>query len=403
MLARGTGADEATVLTRPALRTTAWDAAFLNGAASHSLDFDDLHNPSIIHLASVVVPPVLALAEAEEKSGREIIAAVTVGYEIGARVGESIIPESYHYWHTTGTAGIFGGAAAAGNLLHLDREEMVQCLGTAGTQAAGLWEFLVDGAMSKSLHIGKACYGAVLSAYLTKDGFTGAKRILEGEKGFCGALSPNPHWDKLTNGLGNGSFKIDDNSFKPYACCKHSHAAISAAISLREEYPTIDAEKIIIRVNEITDNLINNPAPQNAYGCKFSIQYCVATALLYGDVGVDRFTDEAIHDIKVRELMECIEVVRDPKMEAIKRADPSKLASCVEITMRDGKFGKCLVEYPKGDPANTLTIAELRDKYDSLAIPVLGSARANQLAEMLLNLEDITCPYRNIKEIMFKG
>lgn len=402
LLQKGAGADCATVLTKPALRTSAWDAAFLNGAASHSLDFDDLHNASIIHLATVVVPPALAVTEAEQKSGRDLITAVVAGYEIGARVGESIIPESYHFWHTTGTAGIFGAAAAAGNVLGLDGDQMVQCLGTAGTQAAGLWEFLIDGAMSKSIHAGKASYAGVLSAYLSREGFTGASRILEGDKGFCKALSPSPHWDKLTAGLGNGHFKIDDNSFKPYACCKHSHAAIFAGICLRESFRPEDIAKATIYVNDITDSLINNPEPRTAYGCKFSIQYCLAVALIYGEVGIDRFTETAIQDPAVRDLMARIKVVRDPEIEAIKAADPTKLASRVEVELKNGEKREQLVEYPKGDPDNTLTIPEMRAKFDSLAVPVIGEEAAAAVADMILNLEDVSAPDRVLKQVFDK-
>ena len=140
------GPGEATVFSGGTLKDNVLNAAFCNGSASHSLDFDDLHNPSIIHLACVVVPGVFSIAEKEHASGKEMIAAVCAGYEAGARVGESVIPESYFFWHTTGTAGTFGAAAAAANLLHLDTEKTVQCYGSAGTQAAGLWEFLKEGA-----------------------------------------------------------------------------------------------------------------------------------------------------------------------------------------------------------------------------------------------------------------
>ena len=130
----------------PAKKAGALNAAFINSAASHSLDFDDLHNPSIIHPACVVVSPALAVCEAEHKSGKQLIAAICAGYEASGRVGEAVIPESYFFWHTTGTAGTIAAGAAAANALGLDAQQTLMCYGSAGTQAAGLWEFLKEGA-----------------------------------------------------------------------------------------------------------------------------------------------------------------------------------------------------------------------------------------------------------------
>ena len=133
------------------------------------------------------------------------------------------------------------------------------------------------------------------SAYLAQSGFTAASKILEGEKGFCPALSEAPRIEKITQNLSYGDLKIQHNSFKPYACCKHAHAAVYGAQTLRSSHgikpENIDC--VEIRVNNITDFLINNPAPQNVYGCKFSIQYCVAAALVYGKAGVDEFNAQA--------------------------------------------------------------------------------------------------------------
>lgn len=237
-------------------------AALANGAASHALDFDDLHNPSVIHLGTVVIPAAVAAAQAVGASGRDLITALVAGFEVGGRVGESIIPESYYYWHTTGTAGVFGAAAAEGVIYGLDADRMCHCLGTAGTQAAGLWEFLTDGAMSKLVHAGKAAFAGVLSAALSARGFSGATRIIEGEKGFCRALSPNPHEACLTRGLGKAPYAVDNNSYKPSPCCRHAHAAIAAALALRDESRDIVA--VTLHANSLTRTLIDNPAPRTA-------------------------------------------------------------------------------------------------------------------------------------------
>lgn len=367
----------------------------------HALDFDDLHNPSIIHLATVVVPAALAVAQSQHQNGRQLITAVCAGYEAGARAGEAIIPESYFYWHTTGTAGIFGSAAAAASLLGLNAHETNMCLGSAGTQAAGLWEFLKEGAMSKALHAGKAASGGVLAAYLARNGFTAASAILEGEKGFCRALSSAPHLEKITQNLSYSDLKIQHNSFKPYACCKHAHAAVYGAQVLRGRH-NIAPQRIAsvqLKVNSITDYIINNPAPQNVYGCKFSIQYCVAAALVHGKLGIDEFSADVMDSPLVKELMAKITVTRDAEQEAINRADSDKLASKIIITMADGAQYAMQVDYPKGDPGNAMTWAESTEKFMQLAAPVCGTEKAQRLCALIENLEaagDMAAEFKRI-------
>lgn len=380
--------EEATVFDKNTKKATALEAAFCNGAASHTLDFDDLHNPSIIHLACVVVPPALALAEANHKTGKELITAVCSGYEAGGRTGESVIPESYFFWHTTGTAGTIGAAAAAANILGLDEHQTIMCYGSAGTQTAGLWEFLKEGAMSKALHAGKGAFAGVLSAQLAQAGFTGASKILEGEKGFCHAMVREPHLEKLTEGLGE-ELKIDKNSFKPYACCKHSHAAIYAIQVLRKEYnlQPEDIAGIKIYVNDITNYLINNPNPQNPYGCKFSIQYCTSAMLKYGVVGVEQFNADVINDGIVHQLMAKTEVILDDEIEKIHQDNPAKLASKVELVCKDGRCLSMQVDFPKGDPDNPFTWEEAKEKFMNLVIPVYGVDKAEKIYTFVRTLE----------------
>lgn len=401
------GGYEATLWSAPAPQKetqrmcSALQASFLNGAASHALDFDDLHNKSIIHLATVTVPAALAVAEVEDVSGKDFLTAIVAAYELGARVGESIQPDSYHFWHTTGTVGALTSAVAAGHLMKLTDDEMVQALGSAGTQASGLWDFVKEGAMSKPLHAGKACYNGLLAALLAKEGFTASSTILEGEKGFCRAMMEEPRWDALHEGLGQSKlshFKIEENSFKPYPCCKHSHSSLYGIDQWRQKLglapmvapPTI--EKITLYVNAITDSLINNPQPLTPYGAKFSIQYCVATMALYGHVALVHFKENALHDEAVRALMERIEVIVDEGEEAAYVADPSCLSARIALTYVDGA-GE-LQEYilripvPKGDPGNTLTMVDMSDKAFHLLEPIYGKEKSEAFVEKLNHVEE---------------
>lgn len=363
-------------------------SAMLNAAASHSQDFDDLHNPSIIHMACVTVPSALAVAEDEELSGKDILAALVAGYEAGARIGESVNPEAYYFWHTTSTCGVFSSAVTVANLKKFNADQMVQCLGTAGTQAAGLWEFVIYGAMSKTLHVGKANFAGILSAKLTANGFTAAEKILDGDKGFCRAMLTNPHWEKLTEDI--KGFKIDNNSFKPFSCCKYTHPSSYAAQLLRNEQnlKLEDVEKVTIRSNRIVKQLVDNSHPKNPYGAKFSIQYCVATMIKYGKLGIDQFVDENLNNDEIQRVMQNIEVIVDPQLDKEYTEKPDRWAVELTIACKDGKTYTKFVEYPKGDPPNPMTWDETVEKFMDLSVPVYGEEVCKKLVNLVATLDE---------------
>lgn len=363
-------------------------SAMLNAAASHSLDFDDLHNPSIIHMACVTVPSALAVAEDEEMSGKDILAALVAGYEAGARIGESVNPEAYYFWHTTATCGVFSSAATVANLKKFDTDQMVQCLGTAGTQAAGLWEFVIDGAMSKTLHVGKANFAGILSAKLTEKGFTAAEKILDGDKGFCRAMLAEPHWEKLTEDI--DGYKIDNNSFKPFACCKYTHPSSYAAQLLRNEdnIKLADVDKVEIRSNRIVKQLVDNAHPKNPYGAKFSIQYCVSTMIRDGKLGIDQFTDQNLADTEIQRVMQNVEVIVDAKLDKEYTEQPDRWAVELTIITKEGKKHVKFVEYPKGDPPNPMTWDEAVEKFMDLSEPVYGKGVCEKLCKLVATLEE---------------
>jgi 2-methylcitrate dehydratase PrpD len=391
VLAASGGIPEATVFSPALERTSALFAALFNGAASHALDYDDLHNASIIHLGTVVIPAAFAVAEQTDASGRELITAVVAGYELGARIGEAVNPDAYDFWHTTGTAGTFGAAAAAAKLLGLDTRQTVDCLGSAGTQAAGLWEFLQDGAMSKTLHAGKAAMNGILAAMLAKQGFTGAKRILEGEKGFCRSMTPRTQLERLTNKLTAGGYKIDENSFKPFACCKHCHSAVNAVqeIRRRQRLDYRQATAIHIRTNAVANNLVNNPAPENTYACKFSMQYCTAAMLRYGALGVDEFAPDKATDTALRRLMDNTVIQVDPELDEDYRRNPQKWSTLVTIKTSDGQEYEQFIAYPKGDPQNPVTYQEAQEKFRSLSQHVYRTDQIDKLSQMIANLVSV--------------
>ena len=164
-------------------------AAMVNAAASHVAEQDDVHNGSVFHPATVVFSPAVAVAQALGASGQQLLAASVVGYEVGIRVGEFLGRSHYRVFHTTGTAGTLAAAAAVGRLLDLNPEQMLHAFGSAGTQSAGLWEFLRDAADSKQLHTAKAAADGLMAAYIARDGFTGGREIFEGKQGMAAGMS----------------------------------------------------------------------------------------------------------------------------------------------------------------------------------------------------------------------
>lgn len=209
-------------------RSSPYFAALVNGAASHVVEQDDLHNSSVLHPAAVVFPAALAAAQDLGRSGAELILAAVAGYEAGIRIGEFLGRSHYRVFHTTATVGTLAAAVAVGKLMDFDRERFVDLLGSAGTQAAGLWEFLRDAADSKQLHTAKAAADGLLAAYLTADGLSGARHILEGEQGMAAGMSSDADPERLVDRLGS-RWALLETSFKFHASCRHTHPAADAA------------------------------------------------------------------------------------------------------------------------------------------------------------------------------
>jgi len=211
--------------------SSAYFAALVNGASSHLVEQDDLHNSSVLHPATVVFPAALAAAQDLGKSGRELLLASVAGYEAGIRIGEFMGRSHYRIFHTTATVGTLAAAVAVGKLLDFNEEQFINLLGSAGTQAAGLWEFLRDAADSKQLHTAKAAADGLLAAYLTADGLTGARNILEGDQGLAAGMSSDAQPSRLSAGLGT-RWALLETSFKFHASCRHTHPAADALLDL---------------------------------------------------------------------------------------------------------------------------------------------------------------------------
>lgn len=376
------GAQQATLVTGG--KTSVTQAALVNGAASHIVELDDIHKGSIIHAATVVIPAAISIAEWKKLSGEALINAISVGYEVCYRIGEAVTPSHYYYWHNTATCGTFGAAVTVAKLLDLNEEQIIHAIGSAGTQAAGLWEFIEDGAMSKQLHPGKAAMNGVISALLAEKGFTAAHKILEGDRGFFKAMSEEYDKSFVTKGLGE-QFKIMENGFKIHASCRHTHHAMDLMIDLKKEkeLQMESIQKIVVKTYQVALNITNNDNPTTVYEAKFSLQFCTALALIKGEGGLDTFNERTLWDRDIRNLMQKIEVQTDPMINS---NYPEKWGALVDVFLKNGEKITLETDFPKGDPENPVTNEDLINKFAELAKSFSTNER-DSIVEQVMTLE----------------
>ena len=347
-------------------------AAVANAAASHYAEQDDVHNGSVFHPATVVFPPALAVAQALRKSGRELLTACVAGYEVGIRVGEFLGRSHYRIFHTTGTAGTFAAAAAVGHLLGLTAAQMRHAFGSAGTQSAGLWEFLRDAADSKQLHTAHATAAGLTAAYLAQDGFTGARRILDGAQGLAAGMSSDADATRLADGLGT-RWALAETSFKFHAACRHTHPAADALLQVLTTHHLAATEirAITALVHQAAIDVLGPVVdPQTVHQAKFSMGTVLGLVAVHGRAGLNEF-DASWRDAAVRAVHDKVTMRLDAEVD---RAYPARWIGKVVVETVDGREFHGQVREPKGDPGNTLSRAELEDKALRLALYRAGAS-----------------------------
>ena len=346
--------------------TSAYFAALVNAASSHLVEQDDLHNSSVLHPATVVFPAALAAAQDLGKSGRELLLASVAGYEAGIRIGEFMGRSHYRIFHTTATVGTLAAAVAVGKLLDFNEEQFINLLGSAGTQAAGLWEFLRDAADSKQLHTAKAAADGLLAAYLTADGLTGARNILEGEQGLAAGMSSDAQPGKLSAELGS-RWALVETSFKFHASCRHTHPAADAllAVMQREGLSAAQISQVQTHVHQgAIDVLGRVTVPATVHQAKFSMGTVLGLIAVHGKAGLPEFHELALTDPAVAAFRDKVSMTLDPEVDS---AYPQRWLGRVTVTTTDGRTLRGAIDEPKGDPGNTLSRAELADKFQRLA------------------------------------
>jgi 2-methylcitrate dehydratase PrpD len=367
------GPREATVLGRGD-RLDIMLAALMNGITSHTFDFDDTHLKTVIHPSGPVASAILALAERRPVKGEEFLHAFILGVEAECRIGNSVYPPHYDVgWHITGTAGVFGAAAAAGRLVGLNEQQMMWALGIAATQSSGLREMF--GTMCKPFHPGNAARNGLLAALLAQRDFTSSSQGIEAKRGFAYVLSTAFKPEAITGGLGK-TWEIALNTYKPFACGIVEHPAIDGCIQLRNEHQLKpeDIESVALKVHPLVLELTGKKTPQSGLEGKFSVYHSSAVAIVHGAAGEAQYSDQAVRDTRVVAVRE--------KVTA--RVEPGVHEDQVHVTIRlkNGKVLEKFVEHAVGSLDRPMSDADLEAKFRGLAEAVLSRAEADRLIRL---------------------
>jgi 2-methylcitrate dehydratase PrpD len=370
-----------------AARTSAPDAALANGTAAHALDYDDMCFVSLAHPSAPLVPAIIAAGELAGASGRAVLDAYVVGFEIQARLGRLMNPRHYQRgWHCTSTLGTISAAAGASRLLGLDAASTTHALAIAASSASGLKENF--GTMVKPLHAGLAARDGVMAALLAKGGLTGSARAFDGPQGYLHAFDSErtdlasevadlgDRWEILDTGI----------TVKLYPSCAGTHPTLDALLDLRGHhgFSADDVDRIAIDVDPIVPTILIYDRPTSALEAKFSMPFCAAAAAVFGRVGIDTFDEAVLRDPAVTKMMARVTMRVDGEMG---RGKPSLTEARVRVVLKDGRTLTKDAHGARGYPANPASADELAAKFLACAMVALGEPRAAQLQSFLWSLE----------------
>ena len=357
------------------------NAAFINGVSSHIFDYDDTHLKTIIHPAGPVASAILAISEMQPVSGKDFLNALVLGVETECRIGNAVYPNHYDAgWHITGTAGVFGGAAAAGKLLGLNEQQMVWALGLAASQPVGLRESF--GSMNKSFNPGRAASNGIFAALLASKNYTSSDGMIEAKRGWANTISTKQDYKEITEGLGQ-RYEAALNTYKPFACGIVLHPAIDAAIQLRNENNLIpdQIERIDLKVHPLVLELTGKKTPREGLEGKFSIYHAVAVAIIEGAGGEKQFSDRAVSDPAVVALRSKVIPVVTPGIE------PAQVD--MTIVLKDGRTLNRFIQHAVGSLDVPMSDKALEVKFADLADGILPAPTIRQAMDLCWNVETL--------------
>ena len=361
-------------------RSDCLHATLVNGVSSHVFDFDDTHARAI-HPSAPVYPALLALAEWKGISGADLVHAFVVGVEAECRVGLSVFPEHYMIgWHITGTAGVFGAAAATGKLLGLNEQQMAWALGIAATQSSGLREMF--GSMCKSLHPGRAAQNGLMAAMLAAQNFTSSEQGIEAKRGFAHVMSTKFDPAVITAEWGK-RWELSSNMYKPFACGLVVQGTIDGCIQLRNEYQLVPEmiERVDLKVSPIVFELTAKENPQTGLEGKFSVFHAAAVALRTGMAGEAQFSDESVLDPVTVALRKRVQIERDESI--------GRVQSRITILLKDGRKLERYVEHALGTLERPMSDADLEAKFRGLADGILSAKQTDEVIRLCWAVESL--------------
>jgi 2-methylcitrate dehydratase PrpD len=374
------GAATASIVGRPE-KADPLHAALVNGITSHVHDYDDTLPKNYIHASSPVASALLAHASVHPVPGRDFVHAFILGFEVCSRVGNATYPAHYDAgWHSTGTCGVLGAAVAIGKLIGLDGRQMIDAIGLAATQAAGVREMF--GSMGKAFHPGRAAQNGYGAAVLARNGFTAGIYGLEGPRGFAPVLSAKYDLSKLTDGLGR-DFDLRANTYKPFPCGIVNHPSIDAAIQLKQEHRLTAGmiKSVSLKVAPLVMDLCGKRNISVGLEGKFSVVHGTAVGLVRGKAGLQEYTDEAVNDPDIKRVRDSVTPEGDPTVTE----DGSRL----RVELVDGRILTKEVEHSLGNLERPLTDDHLDAKFRDQAALVLPPPQVEALLEQCWNIADL--------------
>jgi 2-methylcitrate dehydratase PrpD len=370
------------------LRVGAAQAAMLNGVAAHALELDDTGGCD--HSGAVVLPAVMAAVSMSEKpvSGRELITAVVIGYEVGRRVLEACGGYSAHNgsgWHSTATCGVFGAAAASARILGLSAEQTLSALGIAGSFSGGLWAFIHDGSQSKKLHSGRAAEGGLLAARFAQQGITGPTKLFDDVwGGFLKTLAAATSTPEALDADLGVVWKLARCSIKPYASCRGTHSAIDALGLLLDQLHigADQIEDVQVSLCGFLRDMCGGQDISSLAAAQMSLRYALAARLVQGHCRLEAYDEAQRSDPRIAQWMSRIRLEVDPQLS--EDGEP-----VVSVRTLEGRQASLCVDPPLGAPGNPLSDEALEEKFFSLAVRVMPRQQAAELLGQLWRIEEL--------------
>lgn len=378
------GGDEATVIG-DANKTLAQFSAMANGTTAHALDVDDGHRAASVHPGSSTIPAALAMAEKYDRSGKELLTAIVVGYE--ATIKTAVAVQTSHrerHFHATATCGCFGAAAAASHLLRLDETKTAHALGLAGTQAGGLFEFLKKGSMAKRFHPGRAAMAGITAAELAAEGFDGPDTIIEGEEGFAKGFSDQ--YDLSVYDQLGDPYSITRVYLKPYPCCRHIHGPVEAIKEIRNEgVEPSNVDRIRIETYQ-SAAYHDKKQIENLLDAQMSIPYGVAISFISGKAMLDQFDPSHANDADVATLIDATEIVATDEMESLY---PEARPATVIVETNDGNQYKKAIKFPLGAAETPISKDRLERKFRDITVEMLTTEQQDNILQTAFNIKQL--------------